>query len=171
MPLLDDPYRKTPSLGLLAQPLPMRLPYGQRWNQETGKLDSPESKGIGFYGPLTNMGDHIVSEYSVDDRINGKPVQYPTVAPGMSPEQIRRLLQTEHLQSLQPGGSSVPMPHDIADLAYESAKGRVSQGQSPFFDPRIDPYPQWSPEQQWPSPYGLLPLGMGGFDFGQQEQK
>ena len=64
---MTDDILKALMLAKEGKGLPMRLPYGQRYNPETDKLDAPSSKGIGFYGPLKAIGeDHIASEYSAD---------------------------------------------------------------------------------------------------------
>ena len=71
---MNEGNRFAEMLGAGRDTLPMRISsYGQRYNPATGRLDSPESKGIGFAGPLT-QGDHVVSEYSSD-----RDFQYPTI--------------------------------------------------------------------------------------------
>ena len=116
----------------------MRLPYGQRYNRKSDRLDAPSSKGIGFRGPLS-QGDHIVSEYSSD-----RDIQYPSVYEGISPEDTAAVLMAERL-------GRAP-PRDVDDRAYEAARRRMDRGQSPFFEQGKDKYPAWSPDQQWEKP-------------------
>ena len=113
----------------------MRLPYGQRYNPETDRLDANDAKGIGFRGPVSN-GDHIVSEYSSD-----RDIQYPSVYNGISDADLASVLMAERLHR--------PAPREVDDRAYTAARDRVSRGQSPFYDGRVDPYPAWSPDQHW----------------------
>lgn len=127
-------------------PLPMRFGYGQRWNEASGKLDSPQSKGIGFYGPLEIAPGNIASEYSGDSEIG----QYPNVAPGMTPQQIGTVLMAARMEQ--------PVPRSEAQFAENAARQRIAQGKSPFFDQRVDPYPKWSPDQHWQEP-AIMPKG------------
>lgn len=121
--------------------LPMRLPYGQRWNEATQRLDSPQRKGIGFYGPIqVGAPDNIASEYSAGSDIG----DYPSVAPNMP----RHLLA----QTLTAARFGQPVPAPAADFAENAAKGRIANGRSPFWEQGKDPYPAWSPEQYWPRP-------------------
>lgn len=120
------------------KPLPLRLPYGQRYNRKSDRLDAPDAKGIGFRGPLS-QGDHIVSEYSSD-----RDIQYPSIYEGISPEDTATVLMAERL-------GRAP-PRDVDDRAYEAARRRMDRGQSPFFEQGKDKYPAWSPDQQWEKP-------------------
>jgi hypothetical protein len=122
--------------------LPMRLPYGQRYNDASGKLDSKDAKSFGFYGPLKVPSGDIASEYSGSAPINGKTVDYPNIFPGMNQKQLAEVLMAAHLHQ--------PVSPQTSDAAYDSAANRVSKGKNPFWDPRVDPFPRWSPEQDWP---------------------
>lgn len=118
--------------------LPLRFPYGQRYNPKTNRLDSPESKGIGFKGPL-KQGDHIVSEYSSD-----RDIQYPSIYEGITPADIAAVMLAERI-------GRAP-PRDVDQRAYEAAQRRVKQGRSPFFEQGKDEYPAWTPDQDWAAP-------------------
>lgn len=110
--------------------------YGMRYNPETGKMDSADAKDIGFYGPLS-QGDHIVSEYS-----QGRDgTEYPTLYPGMSGPERAQVLMAERLHQ--------NVPENIDRAAYESAKSRIAEGHSPFWEQGHDPYPAFSTEQNW----------------------
>ena len=138
-----------------SEELPMRLPYGQRYNEKTGELDSPESKGIGFRGPLS-QGDHIVSEYSAD-----RDISYPSIYEGIDKNDLANVMMAERLEA--------PPSKDVDQRAYEAAKRRTSEGKSPFFELGKDKYPEWSPDQDWPerkgyaeggsAPYGVTFMG------------
>jgi len=138
-----------------SEELPMRLPYGQRYNEKTGELDSPESKGIGFRGPLS-QGDHIVSEYSAE-----RDISYPSIYEGIDKDDLANVMMAERLEA--------PPSKDVDQRAYEAAKRRTSEGKSPFFELGKDKYPEWSPDQDWPerkgyaeggsAPYGVTFIG------------
>jgi hypothetical protein len=120
--------------------LPFR-PYGQRWNEETQKLNSPERKDIGFYGPVSvGEGDHVASEYSR----NHNGIAYPSIAANMP----KHLLT----QALNAARFNAPVPEESDRFAYNIAKQRLAQGRSPFYEAGRDPYPKWSPEQHWEEP-------------------
>lgn len=121
---------------------PLRQPYGQRYNSKTGKLDSAESKSFGFFGPLSLPNGDIASEYSSSAPINGREVDYPTIAEGMPQHLLQAALTAALLQK--------PPPPEVADFAYDAASRRVKQGKSPFWTPGVDQFPKWSPDQNWP---------------------
>ena len=131
-----------PSVGLLGaqKSLPMRLPYGQRWNEATQRFDSPQNKGIGFYGPLNNGPNDIASEYSTGSEIG----DYPSIAQNMPPVLLAKALSAARFHQ--------PVLPEVADFAENSARTRMANGSSPFFDQKTDQYPAWSPDQYWPAP-------------------
>ena len=139
--------------------IPLR-PYEPRWNESTGKFDSPQNKGIGFAGPLKQRGaDHVVSEYSRDEDF-----QYPTIHSGMSAADRAAVMEAERLSEPKYQGDDIiserlnraqkpfDIPQDVDRRAYEAAKERIQAGRSPFFEQGRDPYPAWSPEQHWEEP-------------------
>lgn len=115
---------------------PMRFAYGPRHG-------SSALKDIGFYGPISTGGRDVASEYSMDDDIG----QYPSVAADM-PERLKT-------QALNAARFHANVPREAADFAYDKARERLGQGRSPFYEPGRDPYPAWSPDQNWEKPYGL----------------
>lgn len=87
-------------------------------------------KSTGFYGPLVNSRGDVVSEYSLSSLINGKEVEFPSVVPGLTQNQLSRLLDAS--------ANSQPVPQDIADIAYAHAQKRINEGLSPFWEPTVD---------------------------------
>jgi hypothetical protein len=120
--------------------LPLR-PYGTRYNEETHNFNTPESKDIGFYGPVSvGDGDHVASEYSRGSDIG----QYPSIAADM-PEDLK-------VQALNAARFNAPVPEEADKFAYNKAAERKAAGRSPFYEPGKDPYPKWSPDQYWEKP-------------------
>jgi hypothetical protein len=119
---------------------PLR-PYGTRYNEETHNFNTPESKDIGFYGPVSvGDGDHVASEYSRGSDIG----QYPSIAADM-PEDLK-------VQALNAAKFDAPVPEEADKFAYNKAAERKAAGRSPFYEPGKDPYPKWSPDQYWKKP-------------------
>ena len=116
-------------------------PYGTRYNEETHNFNTPESKDIGFYGPVSvGEGDHVASEYSRGSDIG----QYPSIAADM-PEDLK-------VQALNAARFDAPVPEEADKFAYNKAAERKAQGRSPFYEAGKDPYPKWSPNQYWEKP-------------------
>ena len=116
-------------------------PYGTRYNEETHNFNTPVSKDIGFYGPVSvGEGDHVASEYSRGSDIG----QYPSVAADM-PEDLK-------VQALNAAQFDAPVPEEADKFAYNKAAERMAAGRSPFYEPGKDPYPKWSPNQYWEKP-------------------
>jgi hypothetical protein len=148
-PIEQAPLRGTMGYADGGMALPMRFPWGPRYNPETGRMDSRELKDIGFYGPIKSPNGDVVSEYSSGDRLG----EYPTVTQGLTREQLDRLIRSA--STPRPPWRDeygVPPDQDIADAAWENAQQRRAEGRSPFYEPGKDPYPKWSPEQDWPEP-------------------
>lgn len=120
--------------------LPMRFSYGPRYNPETNKMDSQQLKDIGFYGPITVGPGDIASEYSTGSDIG----EYPSIAKNMPKELLA--------QALSAAAFHQPVTEDANRYAEETARKRLISGISPFYDPKYDPYPEWSPNQYWEKP-------------------
>ena len=120
--------------------LPMRFSYGPRYNPSSDRMDSPQLKSTGFYGPLTIGPDNVASEYSIGSEIG----EYPSIAQNMPPNLLA--------QSLSAAAFHQPVPGPAADFAERAAANRMSQGRSPFWEQGKDPYPAWSPDQHWEKP-------------------
>lgn len=96
--------------------------YGARWNEQTQSY-SGQPKGLGFLGPLKTKTGDVMSEYSRDGEINGKPVQYPLIVPTLSKQEVTTLLNLNE-------GDKVPA--SIEQKAAAHAKARIDQGLDPF---------------------------------------
>lgn len=148
---MADPKALAAALSEDLSPLPMRFSWGPRYNPSTNKMDAPDLKGVGFYGPQSlGIGGDIAGEYASNDMINGVNRDYPEMVPGMSPQQLGTVLAAAKMHQ--------PVPRAIDDIAYKHAKERVNAGKSPFWDQRIDKYPAWSPDQHWEKP-AVMPKG------------
>ena len=77
-------------------------------------------KSKGFFGPLLNARGQPMTEYSADDQINGRNVQFPMLVPTLSREEVSHLTE----------GNG---PTDaIYEKARAHAQERILRGQSPF---------------------------------------
>lgn len=154
-----------PAIGLLNSvegPLPMRYSWGPRYNPQTNRMDAPDLKGVGFYGPQSlGVGNQIAGEYGRTDMLNGQLRNYPTMFDGMDPRQMATALMVARMntrsgEQLGPVNTpNVPVPQALDDAAYAAAKARVNAGRSPFWEQGKDAYPAWSPDQYWEAPYGM----------------
>lgn len=139
----------------------MRQSWGPRYNPSSNKMDAPDLKGVGFYGPQSlGQGEQIAGEIGRTDVINGQVRNYPTIYQGMPQGQLGTMLMygrmmPTHDQLGPVQKPPLPVPQSIDDAAYAAAKGRVNAGRSPFYEQGKDPYPAWSPDQFWEAPYGM----------------
>ena len=160
--------------------LPLRMNYGVRHG-------SNDLKDIGFLGPL-RQGPDKITEYSSE-----KDFQYPSVYEGITPKDLAAVMFHERITSpkyrgediiserlneaeeKKPVSEKIPFPEDVDDRAYAAAQRRVQEGRSPFYEPGRDPYPKWSPAQEWDEPamkafggsayaanVGEIPMSSGG---------
>ena len=67
----------------------------------------------------------MVTEYSMDTDINGKPVQIPTLVPTLTPDEVRQMTDVVIPNHAQ-------LPPSIRDKALAFAKQRIDAGLSPF---------------------------------------
>ena len=87
--------------------------YGKRYK-------SNDYKGLGYFGPLQTPSGDTLSELSLDSVINGKQVQYPSVVPTLSADELKSILNKQRITD------------SIAAKALAHAKQRIAQGKSPF---------------------------------------
>lgn len=102
---------------------------------------SNQPKASGFYGPVPVPGG-VATEYAIDVDINGRPVQIPTMVPGLTASEMQALLRAA-------GSEGGYLPDSIIDKAVAHARARMAQGQPPFWR---------MPEKQHPLPKGLLDI-------------
>lgn len=96
------------------------------WYREDGSL-----KGLGFLGPLKS-GDSAVSEYSIADSEklkdqNGNYIDYPTLVPTLTREEIQSVLKAAKNKS--------ELPDSVYDKAEAFALQRKAQGLPLFARP------------------------------------
>jgi len=86
-------------------------------------------KGKGWLGELKIPGG-VATEYSTQSnavQINGKKIDFPTLVPTLTADEVR--LMTE---DIIPNKKSIP--ESIMQKAIEHANKRIKYGKSPFFD-------------------------------------
>ena len=87
-------------------------------------------KGNGFLGALKRPDGKVSSEISIGVNFDGKEILIPLLIPTLTQDEVNKLLSV-------PLGTPETMkniPREIIDKAVEHAKGRISQGLSPFND-------------------------------------
>lgn len=82
--------------------------------------DGSGLKGKGFWGPLKNSEGDVMTEYTINEDINGKPTEIPSFVPTLTLDQLTHLLR---------GGD---ITDEIRDKAYKHAQDRINQNKSPF---------------------------------------
>lgn len=111
---------------------------GPRYNNVTGREDSPYNKGLGWFGPLISkrkagdVDDVIMTEYSRTGSIvpGGDVVDYPLLVPTLEETEVGWLL--ENLGVLNAQGKPKKIPDDIERKARNFARKRINQGLTPF---------------------------------------
>lgn len=130
--------------------------YGPRWDEAAQSFSGPP-KGLGYFGPLTRPDDPntVMSEYSLNGDINGKPTEYPSIVPTLSKDELTSILNSKEGQ---------PLPQSVLQKAQAYATQRVNAGQSPFAEwgeQQMDIYPDLP--RQAVSPSGIaLPTALAG---------
>jgi hypothetical protein len=149
--------------GLLAasNPVPTADDYGAgaRWDEGTQSF-SGAPKGLGFLGPLQAPNGMTKSEFSIDGEVNGSPMQYPSIVPTLSRDELSHVLNM---------GEGDPMPASIQQKAAAHAQSRVAAGKSPFAEAgeqQTDLYPEFQREaaplsHKVPRLAGLAPVLTG----------
>jgi len=106
------------------------VPTGWEPNEFDKRKDGTQ-KGKGFLGVIPikypDGKTGVTSEYAVGVNFDGQEVEIPTLVPTLTPEE-RNLMVTDVI----PGHKQVPEP--IMKKAGEHARGRISNGLSPFAD-------------------------------------
>lgn len=85
--------------------------------------DTP--KGRGFFGPIALPGGGVATEFSIGVEFDGVETQIPTLVPTLTDEEFN-LLTTDIIPNRK------KVPESIVRKSVEHARGRISQGQSPF---------------------------------------
>lgn len=88
------------------------------------------AKDVGFMGVLTDAKGNKVTEYSIsseDVKVNGKEVDFPTIVPTLTKQEVDLMLN-----DIIPNNKRIPPA--IMDKAIDHALKRIDEGKSPFFD-------------------------------------
>lgn len=128
VPLLDktpaapDPYAKVP-----IAPTPVAA---------MGKREDGSEKGLGFLGLRQRPDGGVSSEISVGVNLGGKETEIPTMVPGLTGGELNYMLSRPAEQLFRaPYNKLNPIEKSIMDKATAYARGRVTQGLSPFRQP------------------------------------
>jgi hypothetical protein len=107
---------------------------GRRFNQESGKMDSPYFKGLGYFGPLENAAGDSMTEWSRDESLwpDSPLIQYPLLVPKLSQDQVRWILNKGFKGNTNNDPSWDRIMSEINGVAADHARMRISQGLSPF---------------------------------------
>lgn len=112
----------------LESPAPAQGQYGLR-------NDGKTHKGTGWLGELKLPNGGVATEYSVGVNIGGKEMDIPTLVPGLSQEQISRMVN-----DIIPNNKDVPK--DILDIAAAHAKSQLAKGESVWANESAQPTQQ-----------------------------
>ncbi len=100
----------------------------QEVNPEWGLRTDGTPKGKGFLGTLQRPDGMVSTELSIGVNIGGKETLIPSLVPTLDKKEIDFLLNSP----MDPKIFQTPMGKGIMDKAVEHAKGRISEGKSPF---------------------------------------
>ncbi len=92
------------------------------------RADGKTQKGPGHLGVLTLKGGGVATEYTAQSdavRVNGQRIDFPTLVPGLSGEQIKQMAD-----DIIPNRK--PPPDDIMQIAVDFALKRLQEGKSVF---------------------------------------
>lgn len=97
-----------------------------------GRRPDGTSKSSGYLGELKFKGpegqEGVATEYSTQSgavKVNGKQVDFPTLVPTLSPEEVKLMLE-----DVIP--NKKPIPEPVMQKAIQHANMRISKGMSPF---------------------------------------
>lgn len=110
------------------------MPIGRDFPKWEPKADSlrPDGtkKGKGWMGVLKRPDGRVSTEISAGVNIDGKETLIPLIVPGLAPEELNWLLNTDESSP----DFFKKMPPSIMDKAVDHAIRRLKQGASPFKD-------------------------------------
>jgi hypothetical protein len=107
---------------------------GRRFNIETGLMDSPYYKGLGYFGPLENAAGDSMTEWSRDESLwpDSPLIQYPLLVPTLRQDQVRWILNEGFRENTNNDPSWDLMMSEVNGVAADHARMRIEQGLSPF---------------------------------------
>lgn len=91
------------------------------------RFGSGEPKSTGWLGTFRTPDGGVTSEYSTGVEIDGKETEIPTLVPGLSQQQIDRMVN-----DIIPNQKKVP--EDILRIAEAHAREQIAAGKSPFYN-------------------------------------
>lgn len=106
----------------------------------SSKRPDGSQKGTGWVGPINLPDGKVASEYSVQSdavKVNGKRIDFPTLVPTLTPEELNTLRD-----DIIPNKKDIPEP--IMQKAIAHANQQIAAGQSVFAEspkPKISPVP------------------------------
>lgn len=112
------------SSGGLLGPMPEVMPQ-----KNYGFRPDKTKKGKGWLGEI-KIPNGVATEYSTQSgavQLNGKKIDFPTLVPTLSPEEVRLMAE-----DIIP--NKKPIPEEIMQKAIKHANMRIKYGKSPFFD-------------------------------------
>lgn len=93
-----------------------------------GARPDGSQKGRGYFGELNLKGGGVATEYSMstdDVTVNGKPVDFPTLVPTLTKDEVDLMVN-----DIIPNDKEIP--RSVAIKAIDFARERISKGMSPF---------------------------------------
>lgn len=87
-------------------------------------------KSTGFLGRMKNRRGDVVTEFSVDEMVDGKMVHMPSVVPTLNASEAMAIMRSTE------DGSK--LPDSVYEKAVAHARERIKAGKSPFWNPQDD---------------------------------
>lgn len=88
-------------------------------------------KSTGYLGRLKNKRGDVVTEFSIDEDVDGKRVHMPSIVPTLDAKELQTVLKATEDETVQ-------IPNSVFIKAVDHAKKRIKEGKSPFWNPKED---------------------------------
>ena len=99
----------------------------ERATPDYGKRRDGSKKGKGWLGAIDLGGGNVATEFTTqsdDVQVDGKQIDFPTLVPTLSPEDVERMKKVIT--------SKGKIPKDIMQKAIEHARKQLAGGKSVF---------------------------------------
>ena len=99
----------------------------ERITPDYGKRRDGSKKGKGWLGPIDLGGGNVATEFTTQSdavQVGGKRVDFPTLVPTLSTEDVERMQKVIT--------SKGKIPEDIMQKAIEHARKQLAEGKSVF---------------------------------------
>ena len=106
--------------SMFKSPETPNYPFSPIVDRSLVRHDGKAMKGTGWLGILKNANGHDVTEYAVSGNILGKEMDYPTVVPTLSQQELQQLLAAS--------ASGKPLPPEVLHKAKAHAEQQVKAG-------------------------------------------